>query len=169
MAKDQDGKPVKAPVVVVVHKSGRGMVAGRIFANGLRAYGIHTFLMHLPGYGARTPDVKPGIQEMLPAMQQAVADVRRACDAVAALPFVDTANTALLGISLGGFVTATVSGLDHGFDKVFILLAGGNLPDVILQGGKDAAKIRVMLEKAVLSHESKGAGQTRDSRLGTSD
>lgn len=153
MARDKDGKPMKAPAVVVVHESGRGMIAGRIFANGLRAYGIHTFLMYLPGYGTRTPDVRPGIKEMLPAMQQAVADVRRASDAVAGLPFVDHSNTALLGISLGGFVTATVSGLDHGFDKIFILLAGGNLPDVILQGGKDAAKIRALLEKAGVTEQ----------------
>lgn len=153
MARDKDGKTIKAPAVVVVHESGRGMAAGRIFAKGLRAYGIHTFLVYLPGYGARTPDVRPGIKEMLPAMQQAVADVRRASDAVAALPFVDHSNTALLGISLGGFVTATVSGLDNGFDKIFILLAGGNLPDVILQGGKDAAKIRALLEKAGVTEQ----------------
>ncbi len=153
MAKDRDGNPVKGPAVVVVHESGRGMVAGRIFANGMRAYGIHTFLIHLPGYGARTPDVRPGIKEMLPAMRQAVADVRRASDAVAGLPFVDHTNTSLLGISLGGFVTATVSGLDRGFDKVFILLAGGNLHDVILQGGKDAAKIRASLEQAGVTEQ----------------
>lgn len=153
MARDKDGNPVKAPAVVVVHESGRGMVAGRLFANGLRGYGIHTFLIHLPGYGERTPAVRPAIKEMLPAMQQAVADVRRASDAVAALPLVDSANTSVLGISLGGFVTATVSGLDGGFDRCFVLLAGGNLPDVILQGGKDAAKIRRELTKAGVTEQ----------------
>lgn len=153
MARDTSGKVIKAPAVVVVHESGRGMVAGRLFASGLRGYGIHTFLIHLPGYGARTPEQRPTIKEMLPALQQAVADVRRAADAVAALPMVDSANTSVLGISLGGFVTATVSGLDGGFDKCFVLLAGGNLPDVILQGGKDAAKIRNELSKAGVTEQ----------------
>jgi dienelactone hydrolase len=153
LAKDENGQPVKGPAMVVVHESGRAMVAGRVFANGLRAYGIHTFLIHLPGYGARTPAVRPDIKAMLPAMQQAVADVRRASDAVAALPFIDHGKTGLLGISLGGFVTATVSGLDRTYDNVFILLAGGNLPDVILQGGKDAAKIREQLTKAGVTAE----------------
>lgn len=148
IARDKDGKPLTGPAMVVVHESGRGMVAGRIFANGLRAYGIHTFLVHLPGYGARTPAERPGIRALLPALQQAVGDVRRAADAVAALPYVDHARTGLLGISLGGFVTATVSGLDRAYDNVFILLAGGNLPDVILQGEKDAAKVRTELAKA---------------------
>lgn len=153
IARDKDGKSLKAPAVVVVHESGRGMVAGRLFANGLRSYGIHTFLIHLPGYGERTPERRPTIQEMLPGLQQAVADVRRASDAVAALALVDADNTSVLGISLGGFVTATVSGLDRGFDKCFVLLAGGNLPDVILQGGKDAAKIRSELSKAGVTEE----------------
>jgi len=148
IARDKDGKTLKAPAVVVVHESGRGMVAGRLFANGLRTYGIHTFLIHLPGYGERTPERRPAIQEMLPGLQQAVADVRRASDAVAALALVDSDNTSVLGISLGGFVTATVAGIDRGFDKCFVLLAGGNLPEVILQGDKDAKKIRNELAKA---------------------
>jgi dienelactone hydrolase len=153
LAKGEDGKPVKAPAVVVVHESGRGMVAGRLFANGLRAYGLHTFLIHMPGYGVRTPAVRPGIKEMLPGLTQAIADARRAGDAVAALPFVDQSNISLLGISLGGFVTATVSGLDRGYTRTFVLLAGGNLPDVILKGGKDAAKIRTELAKAGVTEQ----------------
>ncbi len=148
MATDENDQPVRGPAMVIVHESGRGMVAARVFANGLRAYGIHTFLVHLPGYGARTPAVKPDIINMMTAMKQAVADVRRARDIVTVLPYVDTSRVGVLGISLGGFVTAAVSGLDHGFDKNFILLAGGNLADVILNGTKDAAKIREMLEAA---------------------
>jgi dienelactone hydrolase len=148
MAKDKDGHPRRAPAVVVVHESGRGMVAGRLFANGLRLYGIHTLMLHLPGYGPRTPAVRPDVTAMLPALKQAVADARRARDAAAALPFIDTTNISVLGISLGGFVTSTVAGLDRGYRQNFILLAGGNLPDVILNGGKDAARIRVRLEKA---------------------
>lgn len=148
MVTDKDNKPVRGPAMVIIHESGRGMVAARVFANGLRAYGIHTFLVHLPGYGARTPAVKPDIHAMLPAMKQAVADARRAHDAVAALPLIETDNIGVLGISLGGFVTATMSGLDHGYSKNFILLAGGNLIDVIMQGTKDAAKIRKQLEAA---------------------
>lgn len=153
MARDKEGKLLRAPAVVVVHESGRGMAAGRLFANGLRAYGIHTLLLHLPGYGARTPAIRPDIKSMLPSMKQAVADARRARDAVAALPFIDNSNVAVLGISLGGFVTSTVAGLDRGYSKVFILLAGGNLPDVILNGTKDAAKIRKELQKAGVTNQ----------------
>lgn len=45
VAKDSGGKPVKARAVVVVHESGRGMTVGRIFARGLAAQGLHTFMV----------------------------------------------------------------------------------------------------------------------------
>jgi dienelactone hydrolase len=145
MARGEDGQPIRAPAVVVVHESGRGMVAGRMFARGLRKNGFHTFLIHLPGYGARTSEFTMDFKRMLPAFRQAIADVRRAKDAVAVLPDVDPKMIGLHGTSLGGFVVATVSGLDHGYDKAFIMLAGGQLADVLLQGGRDAAALHKRL------------------------
>ena len=62
-----------------------------------------------------------------------------------ALPVVDQSTVGVQGTSLGGFVTATVAGLDHGYDQVFILLAGGDLEEVVLHGAKDAAKVRSKL------------------------
>ncbi len=62
------------------------------------------------------------------------------------------------GTSLGGFVSATAASLDsgrehHGYDNVFLLLAGGNLMDVIQSGQKDAAKFRQKLQESGLSME----------------
>ena len=148
MARDAKGDPMRAPAVVVVHESGRGMVAGRVIARGLQSHGFHTFLIHLPGYGARTSAFTGDVKQMLPGLRQAIADVRRARDAVASLPNIDTSLIALQGTSLGGFVTATVAGLDRGFDKSFILLAGGNLADVLLNGERDAAAMHRELTAA---------------------
>ncbi|MDA1166512.1 MAG: acetylxylan esterase, partial [Planctomycetota bacterium] len=86
-------------------------------------------------------------------MRQAVADVRRARDAVAVLPMVDKSRISLQGTSLGGFVSATSGALDDGYDNVFLMLAGGELYDLIQNGKKDAAKVRERLEKAGLSGE----------------
>ena len=153
LARDAKGEPVRAPAVVVVHESGRGMVAGRIFAKGLQTHGFHTFLIHLPGYGARTSPFTGDVKRMLPGLKQAIGDVRRARDAVAALPFIDASRISLQGTSLGGFVTATVAGLDRGFDKSFILLAGGNLADVLLHGERDAAAMHRELNAAGITDE----------------
>ena len=83
---------------------------------------------------------------MLTSMKQAVAGVRRARDVVVCMPLVDESIVGVQGTSLGGFVTSTVAGMDDGFDRVYILLAGGNLHDVVLSGAKDAAKVRERLE-----------------------
>jgi dienelactone hydrolase len=152
--RDAQGEPVKAPAVVVIHESGRGMAAGRAFALGLRFTGCHTFLMHLPGYGARTSPLTGDMKQVFPGLRQGIADARRARDAVAALPLVDSSNIGICGISLGGFVTSTVVGLDRGYDRGFILLAGGHLADVVFKGEKDAATLRQQLQAAGVTDEA---------------
>jgi dienelactone hydrolase len=152
-ARDSNNAICRAPAIVVVHESGRRMTVGRLIARGLNGHGLHAFLLHLPGYGARRVEEQPKLDLLLPALQQAVADVRRARDAVAALPVVDPSMIGLQGTSLGGFVTATVAGLDDGYDRVFILLAGGNLHDVVLHGSKDAAKTKEKLAAAGITEE----------------
>jgi cephalosporin-C deacetylase-like acetyl esterase len=125
------------------------MQFGRLFARGLREHGIHAFLVHLPHYGRRRdPVAKPGPEKLITAVTQAVADVRRARDAVAAMPGVDAARISLQGTSLGGFVAATAAALDRGYAKTFIMLAGADLPAVLANGRKDAAKVRAKLAAA---------------------
>jgi len=146
VARDKERRPVSARAVVIVHESGRGMTVGRIFAKGLNAQGLHTFLIHLPGYGNRRSETSGKVEFILSGMKQAIADVRRAKDVVARLPFVQDDVVGIQGTSLGGFVASTVAGLDRGYGRVFVLLAGGNLADVVQSGNRDAAKIRSQLE-----------------------
>ena len=148
VARDKMRQPITARAVVIVHESGRGMTVGRIFAKGLNAQGLHTFLIHLPGYGNRRTEAADKIEHILTGMKQGIADVRRAKDVVVSLPLVQNDVVGVQGTSLGGFVTSTVAGLDDGYDRVFVLLAGGNLADVVMSGNKDAAKIRAKLEAA---------------------
>jgi dienelactone hydrolase len=152
MARDKAKAPINAPAIVVVHESGSGMTVGRMMAGGLRMQGFHTFMIQLPYYGERRANGKrPSGENLVPVIRQAVADVRRARDAVVALPLVDKENISLQGTSLGGFVTATAASLDHGYDQVFIMLAGGGLLDVIQNGQRDAVKFREELTKAGLT------------------
>lgn len=146
VARDKMRRPVSARAVVIVHESGRGMTVGRIFAKGLNAQGLHTFLIHLPGYGNRRSEATGKVEFILSGMQQAIADVRRAKDVVACLPLVQSDVVGVQGTSLGGFVTSSIAGLDRGYGRVFVLLAGGNLADVVMSGNKDAAKVRAQLE-----------------------
>lgn len=149
VALDKEQAPMAAPAVVVVHESGSAMPVGRMFARGLRLQGLHAFMIQLPYYGERRVGAdKAKAERLVTLMRQAVADVRRARDAVASLPWVDAEHISLQGTSLGGFVSATSASLDDGYDQVFIMLAGGDLFDVIQHGGKDAAKMRAELAAA---------------------
>ncbi len=141
--------PERRSACVVVHESGSSMQFGRLIARGLREHGAHAFLVHLPHYGRRRdPAAKPGPEKLIPAVTQAVADVRRARDAVAALPGVDAGRIGLQGTSLGGFVATTAAAVDRGYAKTFIMLAGADLPAVLANGRKDAAKVRAKLAAA---------------------
>ena len=153
VARDKMRQAVSARAVVIVHESGRGMTVGRIFAKGLNAQGLHTFLIHLPGYGNRRSDTAGKVEFILSGLKQAIADVRRAKDVVTHLPLVQQDVVGIQGTSLGGFVTSTVAGLDRGYGRVFVLLAGGNLADVVQSGNKDAAKIRAQLESIGITGE----------------
>lgn len=148
-ARDDAGRVISAPAVVVVHESGSGMTVGRLFARGLSLRGLHTFMIHLPFYGERrTGRERPPASNIFTVMKQAIADVRRARDAVSVLPGVDKLHIALHGTSLGGFVSAATGSMDDGFDSVFLMLAGGELYDLIQTGKRDTAKVREHLQEA---------------------
>jgi dienelactone hydrolase len=146
---DRDGHVVRAPAVLVIHESGAAMPVGRLFARGLRAYGLHAFLIHLPYYGERrVRGIDWESVDFRAAVLQAIADVRRARDAIAVLPHVDATRIGIQGTSLGGFVTALAGSLDRSFTSVFVMLAGGDLAEVIRNGQQDTAGVRRALAQA---------------------
>lgn len=154
LAKDKDGQPIKAPAFVIVHESGSNMMVGRTIAQMLRPKGVHTFLIHLPYYGLRRgPEGRPKGGNLVGILKQGIADTRRARDVVAALPYVDAPRIALQGTSLGGFVAATTAGLDHGYQQVFILLAGGDIHSALMNGKRDAAKVLAELKSGGLTDD----------------
>ena len=151
MARNEAGEIITAPALIVVHESGRSMAVGRTFAMLFSRAGLHTFMVQMPGYGVRSNPEEPGDgANFVQRARQAVSDVRRARDAAAVLPFVDSTHIGLQGTSLGGFISATAAGIDGKFDSVFIMLAGGDIYKVIAHGQKDAAKIRKRLAGAGL-------------------
>ena len=152
--KDKSGQPIAAPAAVIVHESGSGMTVGRMIARALRAKGIHTFMMQLPYYGARRgPGGRPKDINLVGALQQGIADARRAKDVVSTLPLVDTTRISLQGTSLGGFVTSTTAGLDQAYHRVIVLLAGGDLYSVLMKGKKESAQVREELMKSGMTED----------------
>lgn len=129
----------RRPAVVVVHESGSKMVVGRLIAKEIRRNGLHAFLVQLPGYGERKSE-QFNPDDLTKMFVQGVGDVRRARDAIASIPEVDSGNVSVQGTSLGGFVATMAAGLDDRFENVFLLLCGGDLHGVLTKGEKDARK-----------------------------
>jgi len=130
------------------------MQVARAFARGLSHNGIHAFVMHLPGYGRRGDRAaRSDVSQFAARVVQGVADARRARDAIAALPGIDTRRIGLQGTSLGAFVASLAGSLDHGFDAVFLCLAGGDLYGILTNGRKDSAKILRRMRESGLSDE----------------
>src|SRR6476659_4727088 len=78
-ARDAKGAIREARAVVLVHESGRSMTVGRLIARSLNWQGLRTSLVQLPGYGARrAAGSPPSLEQILPMMEQGIADVRRA-------------------------------------------------------------------------------------------
>jgi dienelactone hydrolase len=143
-ARDAGGAPLTAPALLVVHSLHPRMPIARTMARELSRSGRHVFVIHLPGYGLRSDDRRRpvGITAIL-NMRQAIGDIRRARDAIAALPTVDAeAGVDLAGVSLGGFAAATAASLDGAFNRLILLISGGDGYAALTQGLHDAAMVR---------------------------
>ncbi|MEM6459922.1 MAG: hypothetical protein AAF710_11090 [Planctomycetota bacterium] len=143
-----ESAPPQLPGVLVVHSLHPDLPVATLLARGLRARGVHAFVIELPGYAGRKPAASRmnGVTALVRA-PQAVADIRRARDAIAALAAspdarLDAERIAVQGTSLGSFFAAAAAALDGGFDHTFLLLSGGDGVEVLERGEKDAHALR---------------------------
>lgn len=65
------------------------------------------------------------------AMRQGVCDVRRSAAWLASRPEIDSNKIGVTGISLGGIVSAVAAAVDPAISRAALLLAGGNLADIL--------------------------------------
>ncbi len=138
-ARGGDGEAVQAPAVLMVHTLQPQMKISDQLAQAFAKRGLHTFVLLLPGYGERWEGrgIFPGVTALVQG-RQAVADCLRARDAIAVLPNIKPGPIALQGTSLGGFVAATVAGIETSFDPVVLLISGGDCYGALVNGKHDA-------------------------------
>ncbi|MEX2213053.1 MAG: acetylxylan esterase [Phycisphaeraceae bacterium] len=152
--RDSDGKVIKGPAMVVLHILDGRMLIARGFARTFRENGIHAFVMHMPHYGRRSDrGRRPNATVLVEGTRQAVADARRAKDAIAALPNVDAARIGIQGTSLGGFICVGAASLDDAFNPVFPTLAGGDLVSMFKNGKHEVERIKESAERMGITLE----------------
>ena len=138
-ARGQDGEAIEAPAVLMIHTLQPQMLISDQLAQAFAKRGLHTFVLQLPGYGERWEGrgVFPVVTTLVHG-RQAVTDCLRARDAIRALPNIKPGPIALQGTSLGGFVAATVGGIEPSFDPVLLLISGGDCYGALKTGEHDA-------------------------------
>lgn len=136
-----------APAVLVVHTLHPDMPVATMLARGLRQRGVHAFVIEMPGYASRVGMERrmTGVTTLMHSAQ-AVADCRRAYDAIAALPGIDRQQIAIQGTSLGSFVATNAAAFDGCFSKTFLFLSGGDGLNILEDGQKDAFHVRGALK-----------------------
>lgn len=126
----------KGPGVVVLHILGADFALSRYMAARYAERGIASLFVMLPYYGDRRPKddsrfLSVDLTRTVGAMRQGVCDVRRAVAWLGGRPEVDPGRLGVSGISLGGIVSALAAGADPAIDRAALLLAGGNLAEIL--------------------------------------
>lgn len=121
------------PAVVVLHILGGDFDLSRMFCRQLASNGVAALFLKMPYYGPRR---QPGVEQRMimgdprqtvSGMQQAVLDIRRGAAWLAAQPEVDADQLGVFGISLGGITSALAATCEPRFQKVCLMLAGGDI------------------------------------------
>ena len=121
------------PLAILVHGWGdRSVIPCRLLTRDLSKKGIASFILYLVFHPNRMPDV---IKERLPNLtptewfegyQTSVIDVRQTIDWADKNKDINKDNIAVIGISLGGIISAISMGVDERIGAGVILVAGGN-------------------------------------------
>ena len=152
------GKRPRAAAIVLHILGDPKFTVARIVSYRLACAGVHALLVKLPYYGQRRPKDTARFYEMtsdpnalVDGVRQGVMDVRRAARWLSAQPEVDANRVGICGVSLGGFVAASVAGIDGHFPRVAIVLAGGDLGKVLAGQAREVRGFRKAIAEAGLS------------------
>jgi esterase/lipase len=121
------------PLAILVHGWGdRSVIPCKLLARDLTKKGIASFILYLVFHQKRMPDV---VRERLPNLtpeewfegyQTSVIDIRQIIDWAGKNRDINKNNIAVIGISLGGIVSAISIGVDERIGAGVIFVAGGN-------------------------------------------
>jgi dienelactone hydrolase len=135
------------PGVIVLHILGGDFELSRLCCRSLAWHGVGALFVKLPYYGPRRPTdvrvrmVSEDLELTVACFRQAVLDIRRATAWLASRSEIDASRLGITGISLGGIVSALAAASEPRLQRVCLVLAGGNMQQIILQSD-ETRKIR---------------------------
>ena len=124
----------RAPLAIMVHGWGdRSTIPYKHMARTLAKKGIASFILYLVFHSSRMPEVIRNRfplaltnEEWFEGYRTSVIEISQIIDWAGSRPELDKEQVGLIGISLGGFVSAIAMGLDERIKAGVFLVAGGN-------------------------------------------
>lgn len=121
------------PLVVLSHGWGdHSVFPCKLLARALAKRGIASFVLYLVFHSSRMPDVirnrLPDLtaEEWFSGYQMSVVDIRQIIDWAIDIEGISKEHIAVMGLSLGGFISAIAMGIDNRIKAGVLLVTGGN-------------------------------------------
>jgi len=134
-----------SPLAILIHGWGdRSLVPCHLLARGLLKKGVACFILYLVFHTCRMAGV---VKSRLPVLtpeewfegyQLSVIEIRQIIDWAGTRPEIDQHRVGLVGISLGGFVSAIAMGIDRRIKAGVFIAAGGNAEKITWNSRSEA-------------------------------
>jgi len=122
-----------APLMILIHGMGDfSLTPLKPIARALARHGIASFILQMVFHSSRQPEAvrqrfpELSPEEWLEGYRTSVIEVRQIADWAAGRPELDARKIGLVGISLGGFISAIAMGIDRRIKAGVLIVAGGN-------------------------------------------
>jgi dienelactone hydrolase len=122
-----------APLAIVIHGWGdRSAIPCRLLARTLVKKGIAAFILYLVFHTSRMPKTMKShmpyltTEDWFEGYRASIIEVRQIIDWARSRPELDKEQIAVLGISLGGFVSEIAMGVDKRIKAGVFMVSGGN-------------------------------------------
>ncbi|HVJ80103.1 MAG TPA: alpha/beta hydrolase family protein, partial [Planctomycetia bacterium] len=139
----------RPPCAIVLHIAGGDFPLARFVASMLAHRGTAALFVKLPYYGERRPPggkirmLSADMERSLTSMRQAVLDLRRCCDWIAAQPDLDGDRIGVIGISLGAIVGGLASAIEPRLSHACLVMGGAQLQHVMYESSeRDADRMK---------------------------
>ena len=141
----------RAPLAILVHGWGeRGAVPCQMMAPSLAKRGIASFVLYLVFHPSRmpvamkqrAPDLTP--DEWYEGYRASVIEIRQIIDWAATRPEIDERKIGVVGVSMGGFISAIAMGVDERIGAGVFIISGGNSARVTWESRRPAVERRCL-------------------------
>lgn len=141
----------KRPAVICLHILDGNEPLTDLVCSMLAKRGIPAISFKLPYYGSRGTKKGPEILAEDPklfagAVVQAGEDIRRTFDLLASRPEINPERIGIVGISLGGIISASAAGAEPRIYRAGLILAGGDLLKIV-HHARETRDLSLMIQK----------------------